>query len=91
MLIDEPHSFLHPTAERLLLEFLRRNQQHKYVITTHSAIFINAVPASQITHLTGNGYGIAERKTVFSHAASLRFRISKFRLIILRSRDLHRR
>ncbi|HEX3091238.1 MAG TPA: AAA family ATPase [Candidatus Angelobacter sp.] len=62
MLIDEPHSFLHPTAERLLLEFLRRNQQHKYVITTHSAIFINAVPASQITHLTGNGYGIAERK-----------------------------
>lgn len=62
MLIDEPHSFLHPTAERLLLEFLRRNQHHKYVITTHSAIFINAVPASQITHLTGNGYGIAERK-----------------------------
>lgn len=62
MLIDEPHSFLHPTAERLLRDFLRRNQQHKYVITTHSAIFINAVPASQITHLTGNGYGIAERK-----------------------------
>jgi hypothetical protein len=62
MLIDEPHSFLHPTAERLLLEFLHRNQQHKYVITTHSAIFINSVPASQITHLTGNGYGISERK-----------------------------
>jgi len=62
MLIDEPHSFLHPTAERLLLEFLQRNQQHKYVITTHSAIFINAVPAFQITHLTGKGYGIAERK-----------------------------
>jgi hypothetical protein len=61
MLIDEPHSFLHPAAERLLLEFLQNNQQHKYVITTHSAIFINAVPASQITHLTGTAYGIDGR------------------------------
>ncbi len=62
LLIDEPHSFLHPTAERLLLEFLKANEQHRYVVTTHSAIFINAVPASQITHLTGHSYGIESRQ-----------------------------
>jgi energy-coupling factor transporter ATP-binding protein EcfA2 len=65
MLLDEPHSFLHPTAERLLLEFLFSNPQHKYVITTHSAIFINAVSASHITHLTGKGYAM-EARTQYS-------------------------
>ncbi len=58
--VDEPHAFLHPTAERLLLEFLHKHTEHNYLITTHSAIFINSVPSTQITHLSGKGYGIDE-------------------------------
>jgi len=59
--VDEPHSFLHPTAERLLLEFLRKHPQHKYLLSTHSAIFINSVPANSITHLSGTDSGFDDR------------------------------
>jgi AAA domain, putative AbiEii toxin, Type IV TA system/AAA domain len=36
ILIDEPHSFLHPSAIRKLLDILIAHPQHQYVITTHS-------------------------------------------------------
>src|SRR5262249_18304194 len=51
LLLDEPHSFLHPTAERQLINFLKRDNKHQYVIGTHSAIFINSVEADRITHV----------------------------------------
>lgn len=36
ILIDEPHSFLHPAAIRKLLEILFSHREHQYIITTHS-------------------------------------------------------
>ena len=42
-LIDEPHVYLHPGAEKLLANFIREHMEHKYVIATHSLIFIQAV------------------------------------------------
>ena len=42
ILIDEPQSFLHPGAARKLLEILRRESQHQYVISTHSPLALEA-------------------------------------------------
>lgn len=44
ILIDEPSSFLHPAAERVLIDFLREHREHQYVIATHSIVFLNAFP-----------------------------------------------
>jgi hypothetical protein len=55
LLIDEPHSFLHPTAERQLVSFLRRDSNHRFVISTHSSVFINSVEADKITHVEAPG------------------------------------
>jgi energy-coupling factor transporter ATP-binding protein EcfA2 len=48
ILLDEPHSYLHPTAERQVVDFLFSHREHRYVISTHSAILINSVPADRI-------------------------------------------
>jgi AAA ATPase domain/AAA domain, putative AbiEii toxin, Type IV TA system len=53
ILLDEPHSYLHPTAEHDLIAFLLQHKEHSYFISTHSAIMINAVPADRIIALTG--------------------------------------
>ena len=45
-LIDEPHAFLHPYAERGLLKFLRGHPEHQYIISTHSPVFLNAYQLS---------------------------------------------
>lgn len=52
LLIDEPHSYLHPSAERELMTFLQRHPEHRYVISTHSAILINAVPPDRVLPVT---------------------------------------
>lgn len=36
IIIDEPNSFLHPTAVRHLIEILQEFNQHQYIISTHS-------------------------------------------------------
>ena len=51
-LIDEPQAYLHPHAERSLLQLLKENPQHQYVVATHSAFFLNARPVSQARLLT---------------------------------------
>jgi len=51
ILLDEPHSYLHPIAERQLLDFLNAHNEHRYVISTHSAILINSVSADRILAL----------------------------------------
>jgi predicted ATPase len=48
VLLDEPHSYLHPTAERQVVDFLLSHSEHKYFIATHSAILINSVPSDRI-------------------------------------------
>jgi energy-coupling factor transporter ATP-binding protein EcfA2 len=55
LLLDEPHSFLHPAAERQLIRFLNEDNKHRYVIGTHSAVFINSVEADRITHVEAPG------------------------------------
>lgn len=50
-LLDEPHSYLHPDAERQLLAFLNAHPEHAYVVATHSPILVNSVPASAITYV----------------------------------------
>jgi hypothetical protein len=45
-LIDEPQAYLHPHAERQLLNLIDANRQHQYVIATHSHVLLNARPLS---------------------------------------------
>src|SRR5579864_311374 len=56
LLLDEPHSFLHPAAERQLIQFLEQDSKHRYVIATHSAVFIKSVEAEHITHIEPPGF-----------------------------------
>lgn len=51
VLIDEPHSFLHPRAERQLIDLLKKHSKARYVISTHSAVLINSIPADSILSL----------------------------------------
>jgi len=55
LFMDEPHSFLHPAAERQLIQFLKQDNAHKYVIATHSAVFLNSVEADRITYIEAPG------------------------------------
>lgn len=49
IIIDEPQSFLHPSASRKLIEFLKSYAQHQYVIATHSPTIISATNPGTIT------------------------------------------
>lgn len=63
--IDEPNSFLHPSATRKLIEILKEFSQHQFIVTTHSPEVIRAAnpekinlikwvpPQSQIEQLEG--------------------------------------
>lgn len=53
-LIDEPHVFLHPEAERKLIKFLKKHPEHQYILTTHSPIMINSVDSSCINLIKNN-------------------------------------
>jgi len=49
IIIDEPQSFLHPGAARKLVEFLSLNQQHQFIMATHSPTIIAAADPRTIT------------------------------------------
>jgi predicted ATPase len=49
MIIDEPQSFLHPGAARKLIEFLRMDGRHQFIIATHSPTIIAAADPKTIT------------------------------------------
>jgi hypothetical protein len=55
VLIDEPHSYLHPVAERALLRFLGEFPDRHFVIATHSSVLINGVAPDRLTHLERPG------------------------------------
>jgi predicted ATPase len=55
ILMDEPHSYLHPTAERSLVQFLHEHSEHKYLISTHSAVLMNAVEPDRIIYVSPPG------------------------------------
>jgi len=68
LLIDEPHSFLHPTAERQLIDFLKADKTHRFVVSTHSAVFMNSVAAERIQYIEapGRAYSSGSRATRIS-------------------------
>lgn len=41
VLFDEPHVFLHPSAEKAIYDIIKDNSHHQYLLTTHSPILIN--------------------------------------------------
>src|SRR3989339_578283 len=53
-LIDEPHVFLHPEAERKLMSFLKKHTEHQYFLATHSPIMINSVGLNTVSLLMKN-------------------------------------
>ena len=57
ILIDEPHSFLHPEALRKLLAIFqwREYAHHQYILTTHSSTAIASVREKTILHVKRNG------------------------------------
>jgi hypothetical protein len=55
LLIDEPHSFLHPAAIRKLLEILKSHWKHQYIITTHSPVALAASNPSTLVLLRMEG------------------------------------
>jgi energy-coupling factor transporter ATP-binding protein EcfA2 len=55
LLMDEPHSFLHPSAERKLVEFIQQNSKSHFVVSTHSPILMNSILADRIIHLQPPG------------------------------------
>lgn len=54
IVIDEPHSFLHPGAVRKLFEIFASYPQHQYIITTHSPTALVASRASSL-HIVRRG------------------------------------
>lgn len=48
IIIDEPNSFLHPGAVRVLVDILRDHSNHQYIITTHSPELISASNPSTV-------------------------------------------
>lgn len=41
ILFDEPHVFLHPSAEKAIYDLISETEYHQYFLTTHSPILIN--------------------------------------------------
>ena len=41
VLFDEPHVYLHPSAEKAIYDLMNDMEQHQYLLTTHSSILIN--------------------------------------------------
>jgi hypothetical protein len=55
LLLDEPHSYLHPVAEKALVQFLHTHSGHKYLISTHSAILINSIEPDRVIYVSPPG------------------------------------
>lgn len=48
IIIDEPQSFLHPSAIRTLIEIFKEYTNHQYIISTHSPVIISSSNPSTI-------------------------------------------
>jgi len=55
LLMDEPHSYLHPAAERALLQFFEKFADRYFVVATHSAVLMNGITSDRVTHLQSPG------------------------------------
>jgi hypothetical protein len=57
ILLDEPHVYLHPSAEREFISLLMGDHERNYVISTHSPVMMNSVPADRITNIVAGEQG----------------------------------
>lgn len=64
LLIDEPNSFLHPSASRKLLEIFSQYPRHQYIITTHSPEVIANKNIDNISLLSLNNSGQTEVRRI---------------------------
>ncbi|MBK7873769.1 MAG: ATP-binding protein [Saprospiraceae bacterium] len=62
IIIDEPNSFLHPSASRKLMEIIKQYDHHQYIISTHSPELITSAEADNILLLTLNEEGQTQIK-----------------------------
>jgi ABC-type transport system involved in cytochrome c biogenesis ATPase subunit len=53
LLLDEPHAFLHPDAERALVRFIEQVRTGPTLVSTHSPVLMNAVDPSRIVYVDG--------------------------------------
>lgn len=51
VLFDEPHVYLHPSAEKAIYDLINETKQHQYLLTTHSPILINYPFEKNIFHV----------------------------------------
>jgi predicted ATPase len=55
IIIDEPQSFLHPSAIRELIEVFKLFPKHQYIIATHSPLIVSAAHPCTISQITHDG------------------------------------
>jgi predicted ATPase len=55
IVIDEPQSFLHPSAIRELIGVFKEFSQHQYIIATHSPLILSIARPCTITQISHNG------------------------------------
>jgi predicted ATPase len=67
VLLDEPHSFLHPSAERYLADYLNQQKSKMVIVSTHSAVLINEVDVSRITNVEPPGIAFEEQTRATTH------------------------
>lgn len=65
-LVDEPHVYLHPSAEKSLANFIRSHSEHAYLIATHSPIMIRSLKPDRILLLTRDEGGIKMKEILSS-------------------------
>src|SRR6266852_3170837 len=83
ILLDEPHTYLHPSAEREFISLLMEDHERNYVISTHSPVMMNAVPADRITNIIAGEQGSfrgSDLKSVGPILQSLGYKNSDFLL-----------
>lgn len=75
IIIDEPNSFLHPSASRKLIEIFRRYPHHQYIISTHSPEIISNSQSDNILLLKMNPKGQTEIQQIDKYSKDGMFEI----------------
>ncbi|MCH8881735.1 MAG: AAA family ATPase [Planctomycetes bacterium] len=54
-LIEELETHLHPTMQRRIWAFARKNSRSQFIVTTHSNVLLDAATTDQVFHVTYDG------------------------------------